>query len=289
VRYGIVVNPNAGTSSVSRKRRLLESVRDILGGDCVIRGLDTESNRDFAQCAAELAREAEILIVAGGDGTASDAINAVAPETTLSYLPIGSGCALRYALGLPPELPHVARRIKEGRLHRLDLILCDGRRRGFMASVGVEGDIIHRRDALQESGIKGPRAYAMATFGSLFGELDRCDTSVRLDGEEFSISEAVTTIVTKIPYYGYKMKVVPRAVFDDGYLHLLAINSGKAKIAQILAGAFISENKFGTYRMGREIQITAEHERYAQIDGNLYRKGTSFRFEVLPGVLKMWY
>jgi hypothetical protein len=27
-------------------------------------------------------------------------------------------------------------------------------------------------------------------------------------------------IVTKIPYYGYKMKIVPEAVFDDGFLYL---------------------------------------------------------------------
>lgn len=274
---------------MNRRTRALQQVKEILGDDCVIGGLDTQSREEFAQCAADLARQAEILIVAGGDGSASDTINAVDPETTLSYLPIGSGCALRYALGLPPQLTRIAKRIKEGRLHRLDLILCDGTRKGFMTSVGIEGDIINRRESLRDSGIKGPPAYAMATFGSLFADLERSDMSIRIDGEELTVPGAVTAIVTKIPYYGYKMKVVPNAVFDDGHLHLLAINSGWAEIVQNLANAFINENKLGTYRQARDIHITMQRQRYAQIDGNLYRQGTSFRYEVLPQALKMWY
>ena len=104
-----------------------------------------------------------------------------------------------------------------------------------------------------------------------------------------TIPGAVTAIVTKIPYYGYKMKIVPNAVFDDGHLHLLAINSGWAEIVHCLASAFINENKVGTYKQAHEIHITMPHKRYAQIDGNLYRKGTSFQFKVLPQALKMWY
>lgn len=289
MRFAIAANPGAGTIGMNRRARALQQVKEILGDDCVIGGLDTQSREEFAQCAVDLARRAEILIVAGGDGSVSDAINAVDPETTLSYLPVGSGCALRYALGLPPQLTRVAKRIKQGRLHRLDLILCDGTRKAFMTSVGIEGDIINRRESLQGSGIKGPPAYAMATFGSLWADLERSDMSIRVDGDELTVPGAVTAIVTKIPYYGYKMKVVPNAVFDDGRLHLLAINSGWAEIVHNLASAFINENKLGTYRQACEIHITMQQERYAQIDGNVYRQGTSFHYEVLPQALKMWY
>jgi diacylglycerol kinase family enzyme len=128
----------------------------------------------------------------------------------------------------------------------------------------------------------------MATFGSFFTELERTDMSILIDGEELAVPNAVTAIVTKIPYYGYKMKVVPNAVFDDGHLHLLAINSGWAEIVGGLAGAFLNENKMGIYRKAGEIRITTQRERFAQIDGNIYRKGTSFEFKVLPQALRMW-
>jgi len=237
MRFGIVANPTAGTTSVSHKARTLQQVKEILGDDCTISGLDTQSKAEFAQCAVDLARRVEVLIVAGGDGTASDVINAVGTDMIFSYLPVGSGCALsgcalRSALGLPPQLTRAAKKIKEGRLRFLDLILCDGTRKAFMASVGLEGDILSRRESLRENGIKGPQAYAMATFGSFFADLERTNMSILIDGEELAVSDVVTAIVTKIPYYGYNMKVVPNAVFDDGYLHLLAVNSGWGEIAE---------------------------------------------------------
>ncbi|OHB66415.1 MAG: hypothetical protein A2Y77_11575 [Planctomycetes bacterium RBG_13_62_9] len=287
MKYGMVVNPTAGAMNTARKARTLQAVKDVLG-DCEIHGLDTRSRDEFMQCAAELARRVDVLIVAGGDGSFSDAINALDGETVFSYLPLGSGCALAYALDLPPQLTRAAKKIKEGRLHEFDLILCDGQRKAFMSSIGIEGDILNRREVLRESGISGPPAYAMATFGSFFADLERSDMSILVDGQELVVPDAVTAIVTKIPYYGYKMKVVPNAVFDDGYLHLLAINSRWAEIVQILANAFLNENKLGMYRKAHEIRITVPRERFAQIDGTIYRKGTAFDFQVLPKALKMW-
>jgi len=283
----MVVNPTAGPTNVERKKRTLDEVTKVLG-ECEVRGLDTRSREEFMQCAAELARKVEVLIIGGGDGTFSDAINALDSNTVLSFLPFGSGCALQYALDLPPQLTRVAKRIKEGQLRRYDLILCDDSRRAFLASIGLEADILHRREALRDSGITGPPAYAMATFGSFFTELERTDMTIGLDDETLVVPNAVTAIVTKIPYYGYKMKVVPNAVFDDGHLHLLAINSGWAEIVGGMANAFLYENKLGVYRKAREIRVTMERERYAQLDGSIYRKGTSFQFRVLPQALRMW-
>jgi diacylglycerol kinase (ATP) len=287
MRFGMVVNPMAGTTSVNRKIQTVEAVKKVLG-QCEIRGLDTGSREEFMQCAAELAREVDVLIVAGGDGSFSDAVNALDSHTVFSFLPFGSGCALQYALDLPPQLTRVAKRIKEGRLRFYDLILCDESRKAFMASVGLEADILHRRESLRESGINGPPAYAMAAFGSFFTELERTDMSISVDGEHLIVPNAVTAIVTKIPFYGYKMRVVPNAVFDDGHLHLLAVNSGWAEIVGGMANAFLYENKLGIYRKAKEILITAERERYAQVDGSIYRQGTTFHFTVLPKALRMW-
>lgn len=289
MRFGIVANPKSGPTNVGRKAAVLRKAADIIGGDTVVAGLDTGSPDEFVQCARELARKVQVMIVAGGDGTFSDIINALDEDTTLSYMPLGSGCALRYALGLPPQLSRVAVRIREGRRHDLDLILCDGSVKAFMASVGLEADILHRRENLQANGLRGPRAYAMATFGSFLGDLERSDMTITVDDRTFTVPGAVTAIVTKIAYYGYNMKIVPDAVFDDRHLHLLALNSGLGELVQSLATAFMDGNKLGRHEKGREIQIRTPHERYAQTDGNLYRRGTTFDFRVLPKALKMWY
>jgi diacylglycerol kinase (ATP) len=289
MRFGIIANPKSGPTSVARKAQMLCQAAKILGEGTVVAGLETTSKEQFIDCAMDLAPDVDVMIVAGGDGTFSDIINAIDSETVLSYMPFGSGCALRYALGMPPQRNRIARQIRNGRLHRLDLILCDDSVKAFMASVGLEGDILTRRESLQASGVRGPQAYAMATFGSFVGELERTDMTITVDGKTLAVPGAVTTIVTKIPYYGYNMKVVPNAAFDDGRLHLLAVNSGRGELMHTVASAFIDENKMGTYRAGREIQIEMPHERHAQTDGNLYRKGKTFRFRVLPQALNMWY
>ena len=135
----------------------------------------------------------------------------------------------------------------------------------------------------------GPHAYAMATVGSIVADVERTDMVITVDDHTIVVPQALTTIVTKIPYYGYKMKIVPNAVFDDGHLHLLAVNSGWGEVMQTVASSFIDGNKLGTYRAGRQIEIKTQVERRAQTDGNLYRKGTTFRFRVLSQALKMWY
>ena len=289
MKFGIIANPKSGSASVARKAATLAKAAKVLGSGTVVAGLDTASREQFLQCAQDLATKVDVMIVAGGDGTFSDIINAVSGDATLSYMPLGSGCALRYALGLPPQLSRVARQIRDGRRHALDLILCDGTVKAFMASVGLEADIIHRRETLQADGVRGPQAYAMATFGSLLTRLKRIDMTITIDDRTFAFPRAVTAIVTKIAYYGYGLRMVPDAAFDDRQLHLLAINSGRGRLVQTLATAFMDGNRLGRHEEGRRIRIEMPQERHAQLDGNLYRRGKSFDFRVLPEALQMWY
>jgi diacylglycerol kinase family enzyme len=288
MRYGIVVNPVAGGTSVDEKREMLDQIKEILGGDCQIDGLDSESAEEFRSLAAERAGQVEVLIAAGGDGSVSDAINAVDEETILSFLPLGSACALRDALDLPDDPLKVAERIRDGREHRLDLILCDDDRKAFVCGLGVEGGVLKRREELQEDGQQGFMAYASA-LASVFGEMDRTDMTLSLDGETLESADVATAIVTKIPYYGYKMRVVPEAVFDDGFLYLRVLNESWAQILAGLAKARFLDSEPESPRRAGQIEIRTRKPRHLHIDGNVAREGDSFRFRVLSGALRMWY
>jgi diacylglycerol kinase family enzyme len=129
----------------------------------------------------------------------------------------------------------------------------------------------------------------MATLGYLFGNLERTRLTITADDETFEVPNAVTVVVTKIAYYGYGMKIVPDARFDDGYLHLLAVNSPLPEIVQNVATSFFVENRLGIYKKARRITVATDAERYLQTDGSIYGKGTTFRFEVIERGLRMWY
>ena len=166
---------------------------------------------------------------------------------------------MRDALDLPDDPIEVAERIRDGREHRLDLILCDEERKAFVCGLGVEGGVLKRREELQEDGKQGFTAYA-AALASVFGEMDRTEMTLSLDGETLEFSDVATAIVTKIPYYGYKMKVVPEAVFDDGFLYLRVLDEGWPQILAGLAKARLVGSESETTRRAKKIEIKTQKE-----------------------------
>jgi diacylglycerol kinase (ATP) len=286
MRYGIVVNPAAGVLSVDEKSRLIRQASEILV-DCEVAGLETSSPAELCECARALAENVHVLVVAGGDGTVSDVINAVdLDRVVLSYLPLGSGKALRYSLNMPESVPNAAKRIKEGTKRSIDLIMCDGKKKALLASVGIDGHVIQERAKYVQQGLRDLRAYQTAILKLLLGGYKRPDATVSIDDETFEVPHAFSLMVTKIQFYGYGFKVVPRAKLDDGCLHLLSVNSA----AQVIYG-FIStysgENRAGDYRTGKTIHITTSKSEYLEVHGDVAREGTDFRFEILPRALTM--
>jgi hypothetical protein len=59
-------------------------------------------------------------------------------------------------------------RIKEGGIHRYDLIDCDGKRRAFMTSVGIEGTVAQLRNQYIARGATGIKAYIKSVIHAYF-------------------------------------------------------------------------------------------------------------------------
>ena len=288
MKYGIIVNPVSGKKSLARKRRALSYAVEVLGGDCVVVGLDTTSRRQFAECARDLSKKVDTLVVAGGDGTVSDVINTVDPEMNLAYLPLGSACALGQVLGLPFNVEKAAAQIRDGSAHHLDLILCDNDKKAIMASIGINSFTLQTREKLLKIGIKGGMAYGIGTTAAYF-KYKRTDVTINADGEVFTLRNVITTIIGKTPSFGYRMILVPEAKIDDGYLHLLAVNVGYFRVAYNIFKSFFAPIRTGEYRKATNVRITLKEPRFLQIDGNIYKKAKEFEFAVLPGALKLTF
>ncbi len=288
IRYGIIVNPIAGRAGINTKRRVINRCADILGDDTVTAGWDTTSPEQLRDCALDIRDQVDVLVVAGGDGTFSDIINAI-DDTVLSYLPMGSGNAWRNTLGLPRSRRRIAAQIKRGRVTEIDLLLVDEHRKGLLASVGFEGHALSERSGLLAQGVTGFDAYFRATAKLVFGGYKGKDASVDLDGKSVRVPKAITLIITKTPFYGYGVKVVPKARLDDGLLHVLLVSGDPATIFSGIAASIPEGNLFGQYTTCKRARVTTETERHLQVDGTLERKGTEFTFRVLPAALKIRY
>ena len=288
MRYAILTNPVSGGLSVGEKYEQLGPVVDVLGPDCFIHGLDARTPATFHACARKLARLVDVLVVAGGDGTFNEALNAVPEGTTLAYLPLGSGNALRHAFNLPMTLAGTARRIKGKRARAVDLISCN-RKKALFASVGIEGRVLVEREKFLREGIKGFESYVRATVKSVLGGYEGAEAQVSVDGESFRVAKCLSLVVSKIKFYGYGIMIMPQARLQDGELHTLFVSLELFDPNCGLAAALVGGNKGGAYRACREVVLKTKRKMPWQLNGSLQGYARSFRFKVLPGALKVVY
>ena len=284
--YAIVVNPLAGKLTIDQKRAILEKPAKILKAE--IHGLDTSSPQEFQSCVQEIAGNCDILVATGGDGTFSDIINAIdTAQTPIAYLPLGSGNAMQYALKYEGSLDEIALRIKAGAIKEYDLINCDDRSRAFMVSIGIEGIIIKLRSSYHAEGERGFRSYLKSTFNAFLKEYKGIKATITIDNDTFEVPDLLNISIVKQPYYGYGLKMVPQARFDDRQLHILYIDSSPMK--SFIGGmtAFTIGNQIGEYRTGRHLTIHLEQPSVLQIDGNEAWGSDTFNFTILPRSLRI--
>lgn len=289
LRYGIIVNPAAGMESLKRRKHLIADCADILGKDTLVDGWETESAEELVDCARQLAEKVDVLVVAGGDGTLSDIMDPLSRETVLAYIPMGTGNAWRSTLELPFSRRRTARRIKDGREHGVDLILVDSRTRGILASVGFEGHALGERKKFLKKGVEGFDSYFRATAKLILSGYEGQDVRVKVDQKTYTVRRAISLIVTKTPYYGFGLKVVPKASIDDGLLHVMMISADPGAVISNIVDSFTSGNALGQYLTCKRVSIETAAKMPLQVDGNLVREGTRFRFRVLPSALRMRY
>ena len=288
MRFAIISNPASGAIVAGKKARLLQIPAQLLHAQ--VHGLDTTSEQELAACARELARKHEVLVVAGGDGTFSDVMNALAgTDTILAYLPLGSGNALKRALNLSGDLTRAAQQIASGCPRTVDLIRCDGKRLAFMASVGLDPTVLRLIGSSPSEAGRRFRDYAGATLHAYLKEYRRSCATLMVDGATIKSSGLLNVAVMKQPYYGFGLKMVPNARFDDEQLHLLVLNSTLLGVLGGVITALTLGNCVGEFFTGQHVELEFENLQEFQSDGDWRWQARRFRFEIVPKALKICY
>jgi diacylglycerol kinase (ATP) len=286
MRYAIITNPVAGRFSVAQKSKLLADASRILSAEVI--GLDIKTRDEFAARATEVASSVDVLVVAGGDGSISDIINAVdTHQTPISYLPMGSGNALAHGLAYPAEISRAAMRIREAEIRAFDLIDCSGRKRALIASVGIEGTVLKLRNQYVTRGVRGFSSYFRAFLKGYVGQHKQEGVVMEIDGVSHRINSLLSLMIAKHPYYGYGMKLLPKARLDDGELHVLCTTGSLTQLACVVMSAFTVGNRFGRFFRGKELVVRCERPLALQTDGELAWEADLFTFKILPKALRI--
>jgi diacylglycerol kinase (ATP) len=283
----IIANPKAGNIKAAlRKRTILEHVAQQLHAP--ILGLESKDKPEFQKIAQSLSNETEILIVAGGDGTFSDVLNAnLNPNVILAYLPLGSGNALRFGLNQPTSYKQWIVRFLQKQIKELDVIRYNDSYRCFFTGIGFEALVMLERKRMREKGFDGIVAYGIPIAKGILTAHPRFKAKINIDGIEHMVANALTISLAKHPYYGYGIIANPYANWDDGYIHVRPITESPMSLAWKIIYAFISTLQPQTYYKGKSVIIHTETPFPVQCDGEIMPATNQASFTILPKNVKV--
>ncbi len=290
---GLIVNPVAGRGA---GRRHAETMQRILArSGRPVRLWRSEGPGHVA----DLLREASVagcsdVIVAGGDGSLHEAVNAILGgglEVALGIVPIGTGNDFVKSLSTTGRWRNACERLAialaEHRRRRIDAGRCNDFY--FLNSVGAGLDGQVTAAAARFRWLPGPLAYPGALLTLLHAGIADTGVRVTLDGRLHE-AEASMVIACNGAWFGGLFHIAPPARVDDGLLSVvIAAPLGRrrliALLPKVLRGTH-TDAREATFLAGRELVIETDSALPVESDGEP-KPGELRRLRVscLPGAL----
>jgi YegS/Rv2252/BmrU family lipid kinase len=268
---------------VSRLPELTRRVRH-LGAELRL----TEHPGHARALAAAAVREGCATVVAvGGDGTVNEVAGALAGTgATLGILPAGSGNGLARHLGLYGSWSRALAILAAGHTRPLDAGRAAGHPFFAVAGLGFEALLAERFNQTRDRGLA---AYALILLRSLQAAQAH-PLRIHAAGQTWALP-VLTLAVANASQYGGGARIAPRARTDDGLLNLCALpplrlGNVLGLTWRLLTGRI--ERAPGVLCLqGTEFLIERPANGPLQTDGEVHPAGTTVRFTVAPGALRV--
>ncbi len=296
-----IFNPHAGT-----KRRLLPNPNAAVTSLEDIKNLlkQYQIPVDYFPTkapghATELARAAQkegykMVIVAGGDGTASEAANGlVGTSMPLGIIPLGSFMNVARMLSIPLDIEKAVMLIKIGRFRKIDVgsvVKLSGEKLSdpyyFLEScgLGIEAEIQQYTKEMEQGNIKA----LFKIFKTLFAYYGY-PAKITLDNEKIE-SRAILINVANAPYTGAALKIAPKAKLNDHKLTITQLKLSKVELFRYMFRLATGRKK-GYYhkviiKQAEKVKIETKVERPVHADASLFGV-TPVEFKIIPNALNV--
>jgi YegS/Rv2252/BmrU family lipid kinase len=280
----LVVNTRSRQGAESFARSVADLQR---AGLKLIETVALDDPSKLKETVSDAVGRAELVIVGGGDGTISSAVDCfVGTDTTLGILPFGTANSFARTVGVPLDLEAAATTIASGRRKRIDLGCIDG---DYFANTAVIGlsPLIADTIPPRLKHYLGRAAYLVWA----------CRTALRFTPFRLTIAadgmtehyRATEVRIANGRYFG-GVEVVKGARLDDGKIVVQAVvGPSKLHLAKSwLAALFRLGGSVAQVRQfrGNAFRIETEPPLDVAIDGEASAT-TPVRVEVAPGAVEV--
>ena len=284
----VILNPVAGRGRARREWPRLAAALRAAGIDFEVAG--TTAPGAGIGLAERAAREYDVVIAAGGDGTVHEVVNGLLRAgggAALGVLPLGSGDD--FVKMLPAGDP--VERIARGTPRAFDAgRIAAGGTRFFANGMDIGfGAHASRNVRRVPAFLTGLGAYLGALAITLV-RYPKLEVRLRLDGGESFAQTTAMTAVMNGRAFGGSFHVCPDARIDDGELDLL-IADGVGRLAilglvpRIMHGTHVGDPRLKLVR-ARRVLIESAAQLLVEADGEIvFEDVRRLEIEVLPGAL----
>ena len=250
--------------------------------------------------AGELARQevnrgAELILVAGGDGTINEAVNGMAfSDVPLGVLPAGTANVLACELGIGKSMERAAEELADSVLERVAIgSITNGApdsQRYFllMAGAGLDADIVYHLNGRVKEAF-GKVAYWIGGFsklGSRFPEF-----TVEANGCEF---RATFALLSRVRNYGGDLEIAPTiSLLDDEFEMVLFEGESSLGFLKYMLGVVAHRQKsmrgitiLRTRQAVFSVETAGAGPIHLQVDGE-YMGVAPARVEIVPNALTL--
>jgi len=299
-----IVNPAAGKArGAGLRAQAAEELRRLFPD---IAFVETEGP-GHATLLARQAKDAELVIAIGGDGTTREVASGLVsstgilesstPRPLLAVIPVGSCNDLLKTLGSPADVIQACRVARQGAERSVDVILVEMAGEGksqqthFINAAGFGFDARVTAEAHKSKHLSGMPLYIVAIIRAL-SDL-KCPL-VRIRAAGFEAEQRVLMIAAANGrYYGGGMKVAPEAQPDDGLMEVCIADSmgpfsALQKLPRFVAGTHVTLEEVRMLR-APELELEFLEPVLIELDGDLIlpQPFTRYRLSVLPRAISI--
>jgi diacylglycerol kinase (ATP) len=302
VKYFLIVNPISGRGHGEKSIPEIEANFHAAGLDYQI--IKTE----YPGHALELAKNAagfDVIIAAGGDGTANEVINGImqsrntnSKQPAMAVIPVGRGNDFSYSMGIPASIADACQCIVANQRRRVDIGQVFGDNfpdgRFFGNGVGVGFDAVVGFESLKLKFLTGFASYIVAALKTTFLYFNAPTLKLITQQNEFTGRYLMVSIMNGIRMGG-GFYMAPMGDPTDGHYDLCVVNEVSRTELLPLVGKFTKGTQQGdpavSFLQTNHLEIHAlDGGIPAHADGEtVCEHGKSIRIELLPSVLEMVY